>query len=108
MEVGIQFPLSHDSCRQPQTYVKPEAEITFFELLMMSGVSLETYWTIKKLWNNKFYYTVASCWLFLYESCVGQQYETEYVFCFPGNTFIFLSLRAAKFFKTKYLSWYLL
>jgi hypothetical protein len=28
--------------RQPQTYVKPEAAITVFELLMMSGVSLET------------------------------------------------------------------
>jgi hypothetical protein len=28
--------------RQPQTYVKPEAKITVFELLMMSGVSLET------------------------------------------------------------------
>jgi len=37
------FPLSHDSCLQPQTYVKPEAAITVFELLMMSGVSLETF-----------------------------------------------------------------
>jgi len=36
------FPLSHDSCRQPQTYVKPEAAITVFEHLMMSGVSPET------------------------------------------------------------------
>jgi hypothetical protein len=27
---------------KPQTYVKPEAAITVFELLMMSGVSLET------------------------------------------------------------------
>jgi len=27
---------------QPQTYVKPEAEISVFELLMMSGVSFET------------------------------------------------------------------
>jgi hypothetical protein len=26
------------SCQQPQTYVKPEAAITVFELLMMSGV----------------------------------------------------------------------
>jgi len=33
--------LSHDSCQQPQTYVKPEAAITVVELLMMSGVSLE-------------------------------------------------------------------
>jgi hypothetical protein len=30
------------SCRQPQTYVKPEASITVLELLMMGGVSLET------------------------------------------------------------------
>jgi hypothetical protein len=41
-------------------YVKPEAAITVFELLMMSGVSLETR-AIKKHWNNKFYYMVASC-----------------------------------------------
>jgi len=60
------FPPSHDNCRQPQIYVKPEAAMTVFELLIMSGVSLETYWAIKKHWNNKFYYSVASCWLFLY------------------------------------------
>jgi hypothetical protein len=30
--------LSHRSGRQPKTYVKPEAAITVFELLMMSGV----------------------------------------------------------------------
>ena len=34
---------------------------------MMSGVSLETCWAIKKHWNNKFYYTVPPCWLFLYD-----------------------------------------
>jgi hypothetical protein len=28
--------------RQPKTYVKPEAEITVFELLMMGGMSPET------------------------------------------------------------------
>jgi hypothetical protein len=33
---------------------------------MMSGVSLETCWAIKKYWINKFYYTVASYWLLLY------------------------------------------
>jgi hypothetical protein len=36
------FPLNLDSGRQPQTYVKPEAAVTVFELLTMSGVSLET------------------------------------------------------------------
>jgi len=30
------------SCWQTQTYVKPEAAITVFELLMMSSMSLET------------------------------------------------------------------
>jgi len=38
----VELPLNHDSRLQPQTYVKPEAAITAFELLMMSGVSLET------------------------------------------------------------------
>jgi len=38
---------------------------------MMNGVSLETCWAIKKHWNNKFYYTVASCWLFLWDVSVN-------------------------------------
>ena len=32
----------HRSGRQPKTYVKPEATITVFELLIMDGVSPET------------------------------------------------------------------
>jgi hypothetical protein len=39
----FQFPLSHRGGRQPKTYVKPEAAITVFELLMMGGVSPKTY-----------------------------------------------------------------
>jgi len=57
---------SHRRGQQPKMYVKPEAAITVFELLMMGGVSPETCWAIKKHRNNKFYYTVASCWLFLW------------------------------------------
>jgi hypothetical protein len=38
----LKFPLSLESGRHPQTYVKPEAAIRVFELLMISGVSLET------------------------------------------------------------------
>jgi hypothetical protein len=34
--------LSHRSDWQPKTYVKPEAAIRVFELLMMGGVSPET------------------------------------------------------------------
>jgi hypothetical protein len=35
------------------------------ELLMMSGVPLETCWAVNERWNNKFCYKVAFCWLFL-------------------------------------------
>jgi hypothetical protein len=35
------FPLSHHSGQQPKTYVKPEAAITVFELLVMGIVSPE-------------------------------------------------------------------
>jgi len=59
--------LSHRSGRQPNTYVKPEAAITVFERLMMGDVSPETCWAMKKHWNNKFYYTVASFWFFLWD-----------------------------------------
>jgi len=34
--------VGYRSGRQPKTYVKPEAAITVFEVLMMSGVSPET------------------------------------------------------------------
>jgi len=35
------------------------------ELLMMSGIPLETCRAFNERWNNKFCYKVASCWLFL-------------------------------------------
>jgi hypothetical protein len=37
----------------------------FIYCLMMSGMPLEICWAFNKFWNNKFYYKVASCWLFL-------------------------------------------
>jgi hypothetical protein len=40
--MGKYLPVSHRSGRQPKTYVKPEAAITVFELLMMGAVSPET------------------------------------------------------------------
>jgi len=36
------FPLSHHSSQHPKMYIKPEAAVTVFELLMMGSVSLET------------------------------------------------------------------
>ena len=38
-----------------------------FRLLMMGGVSPETCWASHKYGIIKFWYTVASCWIFLYE-----------------------------------------
>jgi hypothetical protein len=35
--------------------------------LMMGGVLPKTCWAIKKHLNNKFYYTFASCWFFLWD-----------------------------------------
>ena len=69
----IRFWLLASAMAQPsqrpatKAYVKPEAAITVFELLMMGGVLPETCWAIKKHWNNKFYYTVASCWFFQWD-----------------------------------------
>ena len=59
-------------CRQLQrpatkNVCKPRGCNYSFEFLMMGGLSPETCWTIKKHRNNKFYYTVASCWFFLWD-----------------------------------------
>jgi hypothetical protein len=59
-----QFPLRLDYGRSPHAYVNQKLQIQL-ELLMMSGVPLETCWAFSEQWNNKFYYKVASCWLFL-------------------------------------------
>jgi hypothetical protein len=39
-----------------------------FGLLMMGGMSLETCWASYKYGIIKFWYIVASCWIFLYET----------------------------------------
>jgi hypothetical protein len=42
-----------------------DEQATKTELLMMSGVPVETCWAFNERWNNKFYYKIASCWLFI-------------------------------------------
>jgi hypothetical protein len=59
-----QFPLWLDYGRSPHTYVNQRLQI-HLEILTMSGVPLETCWAFNERWNNKLYYKVASCWLFL-------------------------------------------
>jgi len=56
--VGLDYGLS------PHAYVNQRLQIQL-ELLMMSGMPLETCWAVNERWNNKFYYKVASCWLFI-------------------------------------------
>ena len=48
--------------RSPHAYVNQRLQI---ELLMMSGMPLETCWAFNERWNNKFCCKVASYWLFL-------------------------------------------
>ena len=62
--VGTQFPLRLDYGRSPHAYINQRLQIQL-ELLMISGVPLETCWAFNEWWNNKFCYKVASCWLFL-------------------------------------------
>jgi hypothetical protein len=59
-----QFPLRRHYGRSPHAYVNQRLQIEL-ELLMMSGMPLETCWAFNKRWNNKFYYKVASCSLLL-------------------------------------------
>ena len=59
-----QFPLRLDYGRSPHAYVNQRLQIQL-ELLMMTGMPLESCWAFNERWNNKFYYKVASCFLFL-------------------------------------------
>ena len=56
--------LSLGNGRSPHVYINQRLKYSL-ELLMMSGVPLETHWAFNKLWSNKFSYKVASGWLFL-------------------------------------------
>ena len=48
----------------PHAYVNQRLQIQL-ELLMMSGVPLETCWAFNERWNDKFCCKVTSCWLLL-------------------------------------------
>ena len=58
------FALRLDYSRSPHAYANQRLQIRL-ELLMMSGMPVETCWAFTERWNNKFCYKVASCWLFL-------------------------------------------
>jgi hypothetical protein len=49
-------------------------------------MSLETCWAFNERWNNKFYYRVASCWLFLLSYKYGTADTlTQEIFNFPAR-----------------------
>jgi hypothetical protein len=50
--------------RSPYAYISQRLQIQL-ELLMISGMALVTCLAFDERWNNKLYYKVASCWLFL-------------------------------------------
>ena len=55
------LPFPTQPWQRPHGHINQRLQIEL-ELLMMSGVPLETCWAFNKLWNNKFYYKAASCW----------------------------------------------
>ena len=64
VETPVEFPLRLDYGRSPHAYVNQRLQIQL-GLLMISDIPLETCWAFNVLWNNKFRYQVASCWLLL-------------------------------------------
>jgi hypothetical protein len=62
--VKSEFPLRLDNGRSSHLYVNQRLQYSL-DLLMMSGMPLEKCWAFNERWNNKFYYNVASFWLFL-------------------------------------------
>jgi hypothetical protein len=66
-------------------------------------VSPETCWAIKKHWNNKFYYTVAFCWFFLWDFHLQ---VPKLVICIlailPRKELLRVSVRSELVFYSKY------
>jgi len=58
----------------------------------MSGMPLETCWAFSERWNNKFYYKVASCWLFLMSHTTMHGSMNVKVLCTSRLILISLSL----------------
>ena len=86
------FSLRLDYGRSLHAYVNQRLQIQL-ELLMMSGMPLETCWAVNELWNNKFYYKVASCWLFLLGRSIIMTFLFDWIYLlFIGFAFIISSL----------------
>ena len=65
-------------------YVNQRLQIQL-ELLMMSDMPLETCWAFNERWINKFYYKVASCWLYLLSYAISFIQKLTFIFLPPTN-----------------------
>jgi hypothetical protein len=96
-----QFPLRLDYCRSPHAYVNQRLQIQL-ELLMMSGVPLETCWAFNERWNNKFCYKVESRWVFLLNLTISPIKQISNIRTMPNQ--VLSKLHNAIFnFKGQYL-----
>jgi hypothetical protein len=73
---------------------------------MMSGVPLKTCWTLNKLWNNKSYYKVASCWLLLLMqlTCVKIGVAESLLYWSGENEFLFVIFSFGCVIKDLYIT----
>jgi hypothetical protein len=79
---------------------KPRGCQCSFRLLTMGGVSPETCWASYKYGIIKFWYVVASCWIFLYELYCHQVYFL-YLFwrMFKHNSCLFSACRVPSSYR---------
>ena len=107
MDQWIHFPLSLDNGRSPYAYVNQSLQLQL-ELLMMSGMPLETWWAFNKRWNDKFYYKVASCWLFwLIHTAMHGSMNIKYTYMPNFKCWFSLLIVAKHFYPVRfYIAWY--
>ena len=94
-----EFPLRLDYGRSPLAYVNQRLQIQL-ELLMMSGMPLETCWAFSERWNGKFCYRVASRWLFLLShTTIHGSMNIKFIALSYGTSSVgyYLQLRILKF-----------
>jgi hypothetical protein len=98
--MGTEFPLRLDYGRSLHAYVTQRLQIQL-ELLMMSGVPLETCWAFNEQWNNKFFYKVASCCLFLLSHALCYKFQFSIPILLSSKNILNVS-QAPKFCEVLY------
>jgi hypothetical protein len=101
--VETEFPLRLDCGRSPHAYVNWRLQIQL-ELLVMSGVPLETCWAFNERWNNKFHYKLH---LVCYFSWVILRCTDPYILKIVVSCFTIISyIKNIVVFWLKVFIWY--